>query len=288
MANLEKSHPENIPGPLFTDTTCIDCGTCYHLGPSLFHEFDDEKSVVIQQPVTDEEWLQAKRAILSCPTSSIGVTTPPKIFSTLPPGLPMPITDRVFYLGYTSPQSFGATSYLIRRSQGNILVDSPRYNPQLVKELEQLGGVEYMFLSHEDDVADHEKFQAHFNLKRIIHRDAVSSDTKDSELILEGSDDFILAEDVRILMTPGHTKGHMVLVFDEEYLFTGDHLFVEGEKLMASRSVCWYSWEEQIRSVEKLQALKVEWILPGHGGWSYFGRQKIQGELENLLNDMKR
>ena len=43
MANLEKSHPLNVPGPLFTDTTCIDCGTCYHLGPSLFHEEEKEE-----------------------------------------------------------------------------------------------------------------------------------------------------------------------------------------------------------------------------------------------------
>lgn len=39
---------------------------------------------------------------------------------------------------------------------GNILVDSPRYNPILAKRIEELGGVRHIFLTHKDDVGDHE------------------------------------------------------------------------------------------------------------------------------------
>ena len=34
--------------------------------------------------------------------------------------------------------------------------------------------------------------------------------------------------------------------------------------LNASRSVCWYNWDEQIRSMELLLDFDFEWVLPGH------------------------
>src|SRR4051812_36373964 len=102
MAKFEKSHADNVPGPLFTDTTCIDCGTCFHLGPAIFYENErDGKSVVMKQPQNSEEWKEAKRAILSCPTNSIGVRNPPSLFSELGNVLPLRITEDLFYLGHT-------------------------------------------------------------------------------------------------------------------------------------------------------------------------------------------
>lgn len=290
MASFQKSHPLNIPGPLFTDLTCIDCGTCYHLGPDIFHENEsDDKSVVIRQPSEPTEWLQAKRAILSCPTNSIGVRNAPEEFKVLGTGLPLEITPDVYYLGYTSRHSFGATSYLIRRNNGNVLVDSPKFHPFLVSELEKLGGIKYMFLSHQDDVADHASFHDHFACQRIIHKDDLTPDTAGCEMILSGTESIKIDDDLRIIMTPGHTKGHMNLLYRNEFLFTGDHLFVnqEKEEITASRSVCWFSWKEQIQSVEKLLTEEFEWIMPGHGGWGYFGSHaKIK--LKELLNRMKK
>jgi glyoxylase-like metal-dependent hydrolase (beta-lactamase superfamily II) len=58
----------------------------------------------------------------------------------------------------------------------------------------------------------------------------------------------------------------MVLLYNK-FLFTGDHLAwsVERESLTAFRSVAWYSWPEQTRSMEKLLNYDFEWVLPGHG-----------------------
>ena len=50
------------------------------------------------------------------------------------------------------------------------MVDSPRFHPRPVKELGGVGGVKLLFLSHQDGVADHEKFHAHFGCERIIHQ----------------------------------------------------------------------------------------------------------------------
>jgi glyoxylase-like metal-dependent hydrolase (beta-lactamase superfamily II)/ferredoxin len=290
MASFQKSHPGNVPGPLFTDTTCIDCGTCYHLAPFLFHENEaDDKSVVIKQPSGEEEWLSAKQSILSCPTNSIGVKEAPEIFKELDPGLPLLITENVFYLGYTSRDSFGATSYLIKREEGNIMVDSPKFHPWLVKEIEKLGGVKLMVLSHQDDVADHAKFHEHFKCDRLIHFDDVNKDTASCEIIIKGQDSISFFNDFKIIMTPGHTKGHINFLYKDKFLFTGDHIFVEQENrtLRASRGVNWYSWNEQIKSVEKLVSETFEWILPGHGGWGQFSKEEAREKMRELLAKMK-
>lgn len=289
MANIKKAHPQNVQGSLFVDTTCIDCSTCFHLAPEIFQELDDGKSVVKHQPHGPKEWLLAKRAILSCPTSSIGVSVAIQELNNLKSGLPFEINEGVFYCGYTSRHSFGASSYLIVRSEGNVLVDSPRFNAQLAKEMEALGGVKYMFLTHQDDVADHKKFHEFFNCARIIHSDEVNSDTQDCEIQLKGSESFLLAPDLKVIKTPGHTMGHMNLIYKEKFLFTGDHLFVNPDtgQIRASKSFCWYSWTEQVKSIEKLTLEKFEWILPGHGGWGYFGVEDSHYKIKELVSSLK-
>lgn len=290
MASYQRSHPLNVPGSLFTDTSCIDCSTCFHLGPDIFRENSaDDKSVVVKQPTNAEEWLMAKRALVSCPTNSIGVKEAPDVFKKLDVGLPMPVSDNVFYMGYTSRDSYGASSYFIQRAEGNILVDSPKFHPVLVKEIEAKGGIKYMVLTHQDDVADHKQYREHFNCERIIHQDDVTLDTSGCEILLEGEKPHYLSPDLKIIMTPGHSKGHINLLYKEKFLFTGDHLFVDQDQhsLVASRSVCWYSWSEQIKSTAKLMSEKFEWVLPGHGGWAFFGYENAQEELKRLVQVMK-
>jgi glyoxylase-like metal-dependent hydrolase (beta-lactamase superfamily II)/ferredoxin len=285
MASLKNNHPLNVPGPLFTDTSCIDCGTCFHLGPTLFRENTDDKSVVIRQPENEWEWKEAKRAILSCPTNSIGVHRAPASFKELDPELPLHIAENVFYLGYTSRDSIGATTYLIERPEGNVLIDSPKFHPFLVRELEKRGGVKYMILSHQDDVADHQKFHGHFQCERFIHADDVNADTQGCEHILEGEGPFSPVADLKIITTPGHSKGHITVNYRNTFLFTGDHLFVDEDhrRITASKGVCWYSWSEQKKSIEKLLGEKFAWVLPGHGGWMKFGDEEASEKLQDLV-----
>jgi glyoxylase-like metal-dependent hydrolase (beta-lactamase superfamily II) len=73
-----------------------------------------------------------------------------------------------------------------------------------------------------------------------------------------------LDNDLLAIPTPGHTRGHTVLLYSDRYLFSGDHLWWSPayDALNASQSVCWYSWTEQIRSVERLLDYQFEWVLP--------------------------
>ena len=286
MARFDLQNKNNSPGSLFVDTSCIDCGTCFHIAPALFHE-QNNLSIIKRQPDGLAEWTQAKEAVLSCPTNSIGVQHPPDNFKIAPLTLPRPITDKIYFCGYTSVNSFGATSYLILTAQGNILIDSPRFNSHLVSEIEKLGGVKWMFLSHQDDVADHKKFHEYFNCIRIIHKNDLQEETKECELIMDGVESFDLTAGVQIIPTPGHTRGHMVLYYKNDYLFTGDHLFYDCDvsRIYASKSVNWYSWTEQIESIRKLINLNVDWIFPGHGGWFQVGNTKFKNDLEEIVHN---
>lgn len=284
MAQKNNKNPNCVEGPLYVDNTCIDCWTCLHIGKDIFKLDSNSLSFVARQPQTDEDWVQAKEAILSCPVNCIGVINDVRFNQALL-SLPRMITDNIFYCGYTSRDSYGGTSYFLKTSQGNILIDSPKFNAQLVQKLKDLGGVDYMFLSHKDDVADHQKFAEFFHCKRIIHRLEVEEFTCECEIILEEEKDIEFFSDVQIIFTPGHSKGHLSLLYKNKYLFTGDHLFYshDEDKIFASQNLSWHSWEQQKKSIAKLLAFDLEWIFPGHGGWCNKTSLQIKRELSKIL-----
>ncbi|MCI0612983.1 MBL fold metallo-hydrolase, partial [bacterium] len=168
---------------------------------------------------------------------------------------------------------------------GNVLVDSPRFAGPLVKRIEELGGIRFIFLTHQDDIADHDLWAKHFKAKRIMHRDDAGRLRNQIELLIEGQDAVPLANNLIIVPTPGHTKGHMVLLFCNKFLFTGDHIWwSEGYNgLNSSRSFNWYSWEQQLESVRKLLAYDFEWILPGHGRRAHASPVEIKKMIEAML-----
>src|SRR6185295_7821503 len=145
-------------------------------------------------------------------------------------------------------------SYLIRRPPergGNVLVDSPRWNRELERRLEELGGVRLLFLTHVDDVAEHARWKERFGCTRVMHSlDAVPG----VERVIEGTEPVALDPELRVIPTPGHTAGSACLLYRERFLFTGDHLAWSETRgqLYAFRSATWYDWATQVRSMERL------------------------------------
>jgi glyoxylase-like metal-dependent hydrolase (beta-lactamase superfamily II)/ferredoxin len=257
MARRELAVAENVPGDLFVDDSCIECDTCRELAPEVFGSLDSGQSFVRTQPADDATWRRALHAVVSCPTSSIGAERSAKEAAN---DLPVLLDGPVYRCGYSSEASYGAQSYLLRRADGNVLIDSPRFAAPLVRRIGELGGIRRMFLTHRDDVADHARFHERFGCERIIHRDDA---VIDAEVLLDG--DRELAPGLRVIHVPGHTRGSCVLLVDDEYLFTGDHLWAWEGRLAMGRSVSWYSWAEQKKSLRKLLDYRFEWVLPGHG-----------------------
>jgi glyoxylase-like metal-dependent hydrolase (beta-lactamase superfamily II)/ferredoxin len=292
MARAAERLSENAAGPFFVDSTCIDCGACRIVAPDYFRRGGSGLSVVYRQPETEAERTRALMALVTCPTSSIG-TEPWRDATAGVAALPERLDEeaQVYFCGFTAASSFGATSYLVRRPEGNVLVDSPRAAGPLLRRLEELGGVRWMFLTHRDDVAEHRRFRERFGCERILHARDVGAGTRDVERKLPGEEPRRLAEDLVAIPVPGHTAGSAVLLYRERFLFTGDHLMgtEDGTRLEAGREVCWYSWPEQIRSMERLLDYRFECVLPGHGGrYRAASPAAMRQELESLIARMRR
>src|SRR5262249_18835943 len=139
-------------------------------------------------------------------------------------GFPERIEDEVYYCGFAARSSYGASSYLVLRPAGNVMVDSPRSAAPLLRRIEALGGVSLLFLSHRHDGADHAALRRRFGAERVLHEDDMTASTREIERPLRGTEPERLAEDLLAIPVPGHTRGSAVLLYGERFLFTGDHL----------------------------------------------------------------
>jgi len=110
-----------------------------------------------------------KFAMLACPVGAIG-TRHANLAKLVMHDFPLPIEGPVYYCGFNSRKSFGGNSYFVTHPDGNWLVDSPKFLPFLVRRFNQMGGVRYIFLTHQDDVADAAEYAREFDATRIIHR----------------------------------------------------------------------------------------------------------------------
>jgi glyoxylase-like metal-dependent hydrolase (beta-lactamase superfamily II)/ferredoxin len=285
MANPKQAYPENVPGNFFVDDTCIDCDLCRQIAPSVFKEEWDH-SIVSHQPENAMEAHRAAMALVACPTASIGAREKIDAAAT-EAAFPESIEEDVYFCGYASRNSYGASSYLIVRPQGNVLIDSPRYAQTLVRRIEELGGVSLMLFTHQDDVADHEKFHQHFGCTRVIHR--ADGRAVHAERLLDGDEPAALDNDLVAIPVPGHTRGHVVFLYRNKFLFTGDHLAWSDNRggLIAFRDVAWYSWPEQTRSMKRLLAYDFEWVLPGHGRRAHRAPDLMRKNLTECIQWME-
>jgi glyoxylase-like metal-dependent hydrolase (beta-lactamase superfamily II)/ferredoxin len=289
MANIAHRLPENVGDDFYVDSTCIDCDACRQIAPNIFRDHGDQSSVY-HQPESEEETRRALMAVVACPTGSIGTTRKHDARTGID-AFPTLISENVYFCGYTSESSFGAWSYLIVRPPekgGNLLIDSPRFSRPLVKKIKALGGVSKMFLTHRDDIADHAAFNAEFKAARIMHA-ADGASRLGLERVIEGEREVQLDDELVAIPVPGHTCGHMVLLYRDKFLFTGDHLAWSPTKetLTAFKSACWYSWPEQTRSMEKLLGYDFEWVLPGHGRIHQDTPAAMQEHLRRCIRWMK-
>jgi glyoxylase-like metal-dependent hydrolase (beta-lactamase superfamily II)/ferredoxin len=283
MADPRKRLEGNAPGEFFVDSSCIDCDLCRQIAPSVFRA-EGDASVVHRQPADGPEARRAEMALVTCPTASIGTLEKRDLDAAIAE-FPERVEDDVYFCGFASEASYGGSSYLIVRPDGNVLVDSPRFTAPLVRRIEAMGGIRWIFLTHQDDVADHARFAKHFGSERVMHSDDASFEV---EHLIEGKDVVRLADDLLVIPTPGHTAGHQVLLHRDKFLFSGDHVWWDlgRERLHASRRYCWHSWSEQRRSMERLLEVPFEWVLPGHGARHQAPAAGMRKQLTDLIARM--
>ncbi len=283
MADQHKRLDSNVAGNFFVDATCINCDTCRQLAPLNFEEIGDY-SAVSRQPVDEQQTHQAYQALLACPVGAIGTDQNEKSsLTSAMDSFPLLIEENVYYCGFNSEKSFGANSFFVQHANGNWLIDSPRYIKHLIAAFEQRGGIKYIFLTHEDDIADADKYAAHFGAKRIIHAGDAGA-VPDAEWIVDGAEGMLLVEYFQAIPVPGHTAGSMALLYNEKFLFTGDHLWwnPQSRTLQAPTQRIWRA-KVLTASIEKLLNCRFEWVLAGHGDRVKLSLEAMREQLGALL-----
>jgi len=283
MADLNKRLDSNVLGNFYVDATCINCDTCRQLAPLSFEEIGDY-SAVSRQPTGNEQVHQAYQALLACPVGSIGTEHSDKSrLQTAMASFPLDLEDGVSYCGFNSEKSFGANSFFIEHPDGNWLIDSPRYMKHLIEAFERRGGIAHIFLTHKDDVADADKYAGHFGADRIIHR-ADGDAAPAAEQVIEGEEAVRMGSEFDIIPVPGHTAGSMALLYREQFLFTGDHLWwnPHTKSLEAPTRLVWKRWT-LIDSIRKLLDYRFEWVLAGHGDRVHLPSTEMRAQLSALV-----
>jgi glyoxylase-like metal-dependent hydrolase (beta-lactamase superfamily II)/ferredoxin len=288
VARLARAVPGNAPGDLFVDDACIACDTCRAIAPDTFGGDEDGVAFVARQPPGRTERRRALMALVACPVAAIGSRSKDGIADAAS-AFPDPVAPGVLRCGYAAESSYGAASWLVLRRDGNVLVDSPRFAGPLVARVRALGGARVMFLTHRDDVADHARWREALGCDRVLHARDLGRGTRDVERPLEGDAAVALGPGLLAVPVPGHTAGSAALLVDDTYLFTGDHLWGDAAgTLGASRAVCWWSWEAQIASMERLAALRFEWVFPGHGRpWKAASAEAARRAVLELVREMR-
>lgn len=73
VAEVDLRLPENVEGPYFVDSSCIDCDTCRCIGPDFFSRSDEGGySYVSMQPKNEDDDEIVEEAMDCCPAGAIG------------------------------------------------------------------------------------------------------------------------------------------------------------------------------------------------------------------------
>jgi glyoxylase-like metal-dependent hydrolase (beta-lactamase superfamily II) len=192
------------------------------------------------------------------------------------------IAKNIYHAGYIK-EAGAANSYFIKGEGGsaNWLVNAPEPTAEVLKELEELGGVDYIFGTHRDVVCHADAVAKHFNAKRVFHELDLDA-MPDTEIVLKGEQKQTLAGDDKFVAmpAPGHTEGHCVLLYAGSLLFCGDAFSVAGDKVIVGPAEwTWQSTEMNIETVKRLASLTLTCVLPDHGQCLLLDPEEIQKRI---------
>lgn len=94
-----------------------------------------------------------------------------------------------------------------------------------------------------------------------------------------------IGEEVEVIFTPGHTKGHISFYIPEEKtLIANDALVIEADNFDLANPMFTLDMDQAIKSVELIKGLELEKIICYHGG---IARENISQKLANLISKYK-
>ena len=183
-----------------------------------------------------------------------------------------------------SAYSLSANCYLIygENSKKACLIDAPEYNDEIMDAIESNGlSLEYIILTHGhfDHILGAEAFKEKTGAKIAVHeleKEYISDPEKSMTYFygggtvaadIEFKDDDVLTFggiSLRVLHTPGHTKGSSFLICEnEKIMFSGDTLFKNN---IGRFDFYGGDYGVLMDSLQKLKSMDGDYtIYPGHG-----------------------
>ena len=90
-----------------------------------------------------------------------------------------------------------------------------------------------------------------------------------SQAVVDGKTFELLDKEIRVIATPGHADDSVCYLIDGIYLFAGDNMSLDGNKVGMFNSTFNKSDEQQKTDIEKLAGLSgVEYIITAHYGYT--------------------
>ncbi|MEU0804950.1 ferredoxin [Streptomyces sp. NPDC005970] len=274
----------------YVDDRCLNCNIARQYAPGMITYAEGGNyggvSSVVRQPETEEEVRQMYQAAYACPTRS--VHPPQDQWGEDSDPYPMPLDEDgiVLLCGYASPQTYGATSYLLRRPDGTaMMIDTPRWRPALARRYSRaVGEITDVLLTHLDHVAHGRKYADAFGARLWIHEGDLHS-RPDADSVIRGQDPVEIGPGVIAHPFPGHTAGSTVFVADDRFCFTGDAFFWSHSEqdLEVADSVVYDSIKTLAASVTHgADAFTFEWVLPGHGSFHHLPPEEMRARMRDL------
>ncbi|MCF7858105.1 MAG: MBL fold metallo-hydrolase [Candidatus Cloacimonetes bacterium] len=188
--------------------------------------------------------------------------------------------------------SFGTNTYLIwdEKTKEAAVIDPSAPSEEFIQEIRNLKP-KYLILTHAhgDHIGGIEYVKDNFDINICIHKedaDALADPVKNlsyyfdwsitapkPDILLQDNDDLFLgSEKLKIIHTPGHSKGG-ICILTSNFIVTGDTLFNKG---IGRTDLSGGDHRTLINSIEKKIFSyddKLE-ILPGHGPVSTIGKEK--------------
>ncbi|MFE9452221.1 MBL fold metallo-hydrolase [Streptomyces sp. NPDC006739] len=266
----------------YVDERCINCDAARQLAPGLIGEAGG-KSRILRPPVDEAETRRLHAAVFACPTRSIRPASGQPDRALDP--FPMALDSGVLMCGHNSRRTAGAHAYLLLRPSGTVMmIDTPRWSPQLAARFTASGPVTDVLLTHRDHAAHGRRYADHFGARLWIHEGDLDA-APEADRVIRGLEPLRIADGVTAHPLPGHTRGSVLYLADDRYCFSGDSFYwsrTTGD-LEVAESVTWYSIEELARSLARTAGrLRFEWVLPGHGGRHRLPADDMSRRLRSL------
>lgn len=203
---------------------------------------------------------------------------------------PLPERPDIYWIEVYDPQTYHAQSYLLVHPEGNILIDVPAYRKEVIRALQERGGVRYIFITHKDDIGSAGTFQEFFHARIILHRSEAHY-VRDGQVDIAFDGDLSLYPDVVIVHLPGHTPGSAALLDlrAPAALFCGDAINVKDtHELFVPRHPFDFDARLKRITLRKLLQYPFELVLPAHPAHPGLylpagGRQHLEQLLRRIL-----